>query len=218
MGQKVNPIGLRLGINKVWDSIWYAEKEYADNLLEDLKIKRYIKNDFNKRKDAAISKVTIERITNKINIYIHTARPAIVIGRKGTEIENLKKEITDLIKTDKKVQIKIVQIKKPETDARLIADNIAAQIEKRTPYRRAMKHAITNAMRSGVLGIKITCSGRLGGAEMARTETYKEGRIPLQTLRADIDYALSVAVTTLGAIGVKVWVYHGDKVGVFEDK
>ena len=218
MGQKVNPIGLRLGINKVWDSIWYAEKEYADNLLEDLKIKRYIKNDFNKRKDAAISKVTIERITNKINIYIHTARPAIVIGRKGTEIENLRKEITDLIKTDKKVQIKIVQIKKPETDARLIADNIAAQIEKRTPYRRAMKHAITNAMRSGVLGIKITCSGRLGGAEMARTETYKEGRIPLQTLRADIDYALSVAVTTLGAIGVKVWVYHGDKVGVFEDK
>ncbi len=217
MGQKVNPIGLRLGINKIWDSIWYADKDYADKLLEDLKIKDYIKKVFNKEKDAAISKVTIQRITNKININIHTARPAIVIGRKGAEIENLKKKLQNLIKTEKNIQIKIVQIRKPEVDARLIADNIAGQIEKRTPYRRAMKHAITNAMRSGVLGIKITCSGRLGGSEMARTETYKDGRIPLQTLKADIDYALGVAVTTLGAIGIKVWVYTGDKKGVFED-
>ncbi len=217
MGQKVNPIGLRIGINKVWDSVWYAEKDYADKFLEDLKIKDYIKNVFNKEKDAAISRVTIQRITDKININIHTARPAIVIGRKGAEIENLKNKLLKLTKTDKNIQIKIVQIRKPEVDAKLIADNIATQIEKRTPYRRAMKHAITNAMRSGVLGIKITCSGRLGGAEMARTETYKDGRIPLQTLRADIDYALSVAVTTLGAIGIKVWVYTGDKMGVFED-
>jgi small subunit ribosomal protein S3 len=183
--------------------------------MEDLKIRNFIKKGFAKRKDAAISKVTIERFTDKININIFTARPAIVIGRKGQEIEGLKKQISKLI-NNTKVQIKIVQIKKPELDAQLISENIAAMIEKRTPYRRAMKQSISNAMRSGAQGIKIFCAGRLGGAEMARSESYKEGRIPLQTLRAQIDYGYTTAVTTLGAIGVKVWVYTGDTYEKFD--
>ncbi|MBU1078584.1 MAG: 30S ribosomal protein S3 [Spirochaetes bacterium] len=215
MGQKVNPIGLRIGVNKKWSSIWFAKKEYADNLIEDLNIRKYIRSVLGKSKDAAISKITIERFTDKININIHTARPAIVIGRKGQEIEGLKKKIIKLI-SNKNVQIKIVQIKKPELDAKLISENIAAQIEKRTPYRRAMKQAMSNAMRSGAKGIKIHCSGRLGGSEMARQESYKEGRIPLQTLRAQIDYGITTAVTTLGSIGVKVWVYTGDLYDKFE--
>jgi len=217
MGQKVNPIGLRIGVNKKWSSIWFANKEYPDLLIEDLKIREFIKKEFSKRKDAAISKVSIERFTDKININIHTARPAIVIGKKGQEIENLKKEIVKLI-NNPKVQIKIVQIKKPELNAQLIADNIAGMIEKRTPYRRAMKQAISNAMRSGAKGIKIICAGRLGGAEMARTESYKEGRIPLQTFRSRIDYGVTTAVTTLGSIGIKVWVYTGDSFEKFEVK
>jgi len=216
MGQKVNPIGLRIGINKKWNFIWYADKkEYSHLLLEDLKIYNYIKNDFAKKKDAAVSNVTIERFTDKININIHTARPAIIIGRKGQEIEKLKSEIAKLIGNDK-IQIKIVQIKKPELDAQLIAENVAALIEKRIPYRRAMKQAISNAIRSGAKGIKIQCSGRLGGAEMARSESYKHGRIPLQTLRAQIDYGFTEAITTLGTIGVKVWVYTGDFYEKFE--
>ena len=215
MGQKVNPIGLRIGINKKWASVWFANKEYPDLLIEDLKIREFIKKEFAKKRDAAISKVTIERFADKININVHTARPAIVIGRKGQEIEGLKKEIIKLI-NNSKIQIKIVQIKKPELNAQLVADNIAAMIEKRTPYRRAMKQAISNAMRSGAEGIKIYCSGRLGGAEMARSESYKQGRVPLQTFRAKIDYGLTTAVTTLGAVGVKVWVYTGDSVEKFE--
>ncbi len=202
-------------MNKRWDSIWFANKEYSDYLLEDLKIRKYIKHEFSKKKDAAISKVTIERFTDKININVHTARPAIVIGRKGQEIESLKKDITKLI-NNPKVQIKIVQIKKPELNSQLIAENIAAMIEKRTPYRRAMKQSISNAMRSGAKGIKINCAGRLGGAEMARAESYKEGRIPLQTLRAQIDYGYTTAVTTLGSVGIKVWVYTGDTYEKFE--
>ncbi len=209
MGQKVNPIGLRLGINKKWNSVWFAKKEYSDNLIEDLKVRKFIKEKLGKSKDAAISKITIERFTVKLNINIHTARPAIVIGRKGQEIESLKKQIIKLI-NNKNVQIKIVQIKKPELDAKLISESIAARIEKRTPYRRAMKQAISNAMRSGAKGIKVHCSGRLGGSEMARAESYKEGRIPLQTLRAQIDFGFTTADTTLGSIGVKVWVYTGD--------
>ncbi len=215
MGQKVNPIIFRIGMNKRWDSIWFANKEYSDYMLEDLKIRKYIKHEFSKKKDAAISKVTIERFTDKININVHTARPAIVIGRKGQEIENLKKDITKLI-NNPKIQIKIVQIKKPELNSQLIAENIAAMIEKRTPYRRAMKQSISNAMRSGAKGIKINCAGRLGGAEMARAESYKEGRIPLQTLRAQIDYGYTTAVTTLGSVGIKVWVYIGDTYEKFE--
>ena len=215
MGQKVNPVIFRIGMNKRWDSIWFANKEYSDYLLEDLKIRKYIKHEFSKKKDAAISKVTIERFTDKININVHTARPAIVIGRKGQEIESLKKDITKLI-NNPKVQIKIVQIKKPELNSQLIAENIAAMIEKRTPYRRAMKQSISNAMRSGAKGIKINCAGRLGGAEMARAESYKEGRIPLQTLRAQIDYGYTTAVTTLGSVGIKVWVYTGDTYEKFE--
>ncbi len=215
MGQKVNPIGLRIGINKKWSSIWFAKKEYSDNLIEDMKIREFIKRTLGKNKDAAISKVTIERFTVKININIHTARPAIVIGRKGQEIESLKKKIIKLI-NKKNIQIKIVQIKKPEIDAKLISENIASLIERRIPYRRAMKQSIANAIRSGAKGIKVHCSGRLGGSEMARAESYKEGRIPLQTLRAQIDYGITTAVTTLGSIGVKVWVYTGDTYEKFD--
>ncbi|MDD5066539.1 MAG: 30S ribosomal protein S3 [bacterium] len=209
MGQKVNPIGLRININKNWDSVWFAKKDYSDKLVEDYKIRNFVLKEFNKSKDAAVAKVTIERFTDKININVHTARPAIVIGRKGQEIENLKSAISKLIKNDK-IEIKIVQIKKPELDAQLIADNIAAQIEKRMATKRTMKQAISNAIRSGAKGIKIRCSGRLDGSEMARIESYKEGRIPLQTLRANIDFGRGTAVTTLGAVGIKVWVYTGD--------
>ena len=215
MGQKVNPVVFRIGMNKRWDSVWFAKKEYSDFLLEDLKVRNFIKNEFAKKRDAAISKVTIERYTDKINVNIHTARPAIVIGRKGQEIENLKKDIIKFIKNPK-IQIKIVQIKKPELNSQLIAENIAAMIEKRTPYRRAMKQSISNAMRSGAQGIKIFCAGRLGGSEMARSESYKQGRIPLQTLRAQIDYGFTAAVTTLGSIGIKVWVYTGDTYEKFD--
>ncbi len=211
MGQKINPIGLRIGVNKNWDSVWFAKKDYSEKLLEDFKIRKFIMREFNKNKDAAIAKISIERFTDRININIHTARPAIVIGRKGQEIENLKSTISKLIKNDK-VEIKIVQIKKPELDSQLIADNIASQIEKRMSFKRVMKQAISNSIRSGAKGIKIRCSGRLDGAEMARTETYKEGRIPLQTLRAQIDFGATTAVTTLGSIGIKVWVYTGNTI------
>lgn len=209
MGQKVNPTGLRIGVNKNWDSVWFTKKGYSDKLIEDFKIRNFILKQFNKSKDAAVAKVTLERFTDRININIHTARPAIVIGRKGQEIENLKAVLSKLIKNDK-IEIKIVQIKKPELDAQLIADNIASQLEKRMSTKRTMKQAISNAIRSGAKGIKIKCSGRLEGAEIARVESYKEGRIPLQTLRANIDFGKGTAITTLGTIGIKVWVYTGD--------
>jgi len=205
MGQKVNPIGLRLGINKSWDSRWYSKKDYAKNLHEDIKIREYLDG---RLKGGEVSKVEIIRYPEKLNIIIHTARPGIVIGRKGAEVENISKELQKY--TDKNIQIKIKEIKNPELDAKLIAENIARQLVGRVAFRRAMKRAISNAMQGGARGIKVRCAGRLGGAEMARSEHYKEGMIPLHTFRADIDYGLAEAKTTFGAIGVKVWVYKGE--------
>jgi len=205
MGQKVNPIGLRLGINKTWDSRWYSKKYYAKNLHEDIKIREYLEG---RLKGGEVSKVEIIRYPEKVNIIIHTARPGIVIGRKGAEVENISKELQKY--TDKNIQIKIKEIKSPQLDAKLIAENIARQLEGRVAFRRAMKKALSNAIQGGARGIKISCAGRLGGAEMARSEHYKEGMIPLHTFRADIDYGLAEAKSTFGTIGVKVWVYKGE--------
>lgn len=208
MGQKVNPIGLRLGIIKNWNSSWFDEKKFADKLQEDLKVRRYIRNRLNK---AAVSKIEIERTVKRVILTVHTARPGIVIGKKGAEVDKLREELRAL--TGKEVQINIQEIKKPELDAFLVAENVARQLEGKVSFRRAMKKAITSTMRLGAEGIKIMCSGRLGGAEMARTEQYKEGRIPLHTLRADIDYATATSRTTYGAIGVKVWIFNGEVIG-----
>ncbi|MFN3603986.1 MAG: 30S ribosomal protein S3 [Leptonema sp. (in: bacteria)] len=205
MGQKVNPIGLRIGINKTWDSIWYESDRYRDYLVEDLSLKEFIHSYYPK---GTIVKIIIKRLMEKINVTIETAKPGVVIGPKGLKIEALKKEIKD--KFNKIVNIYIEEKKKPETIAKIIADTIADQIEKRMPYKRTMKQAIRSAMRNNVQGIKVMVSGRLNGVDMARTEFYKEGRIPLHTLRADIDYAVSEAETTYGIIGIKVWVYKGD--------
>ncbi len=205
MGQKVNPIGLRIGINRTWDSVWYEDREaYKKYLHEDLEIKKYIKKN---KKAAGIAKISIERFPDRVNVNIHASRPGVLIGKKGVDIESLKESLQK--KVDRNVYINIVEVKKPEKNASLIAQQIAAQLEGRFPYRRAVKQAITNAIRSGAEGIKITVSGRLNGAEMARFESYKEGRIPLHTLRADIDYGLAEAMTTFGVIGVKVWIYNG---------
>jgi small subunit ribosomal protein S3 len=208
MGQKVNPIGLRLGIVRGWDSNWYGGKDFSDKLVEDEKIRNYI---FARISKGAISKIIIERTLKRITLTIKTARPGVVIGKGGAEVDNIKEELKKL--TNKDVQINIFEIKRAEADAQLIADGIAQQLEARISYRRAMKQAIANAMRVGVQGIKIKLSGRLGGAEMARTEMYKEGRIPLHTLRADIDYAVSEANTTYGIIGIKVWVFKKEVFG-----
>ena len=208
MGQKTNPIGLRLGIIKSWNSSWFDQKNYAEKLHEDLKIRNYIRKRLDK---AAVSKIEIERTAKRVTISIHTARPGIVIGKKGTEVDKLREELRGL--TNKDIQININEIKKPELDAYLVAENIARQIEGKVSWRRAMKKAITSAMRLGAEGIKIMCSGRLGGAEMARSEMYKDGRIPLHTLRADVDYAQYDAVTTYGTIGVKVWIFNGEVIG-----
>ncbi len=208
MGQKTNPIGLRLGIIKSWNSSWFDQKNYAEKLHEDLKIRNYIRKRLDK---AAVSKIEIERTAKRVTISIHTARPGIVIGKKGAEVDKLREELRSL--TNKDIQININEIKKPELDAYLVAENIARQIEGKVSWRRAMKKAITSAMRLGAEGIKIMCSGRLGGAEMARSEMYKDGRIPLHTLRADVDYAQYDAVTTYGTIGVKVWIFHGEVIG-----
>jgi len=205
MGQKVNPHGMRVGVIKDWDSRWYAEKDFADNLVEDHKIRTFVK----KRLYAAgISKVEIERSTDRVRVIIHTAKPGVVIGRGGAEIEKLKNEIAKL--TTKKLFVDIKEIKRPERDAQLVAENIAQQLENRISFRRAMKKAMSSAMKQGIKGIKTMCSGRLGGAEIARSETYHEGTIPLQTLRADIDYGFAEANTTYGRIGVKVWIYNGE--------
>ncbi len=205
MGQKVNPIGLRIGINRTWDSVWYEDKDaYKKYLHEDLEIKKYIKKT---KKTAGIAKITIERFPDRVNVNIHASRPGVLIGKKGVDIESLKESLQK--KVDKNVYINIVEVKKPEKNASLIAQQIANQLEGRFPYRRAVKQAITNAIRSGAEGVKITVAGRLNGAEMARFESYKEGRIPLHTLRADIDYGLAEALTTFGVIGVKVWIYNG---------
>ncbi|MDR3237061.1 MAG: 30S ribosomal protein S3 [Spirochaetia bacterium] len=206
MGQKVNPIGFRLGVARTWDSIWYEEKKtYAKKLHEDLKIKKYINVN---KKNAGIGRVTLERFPDRVNVYIHAARPGVLIGKKGIDIESLKVDLQKI--ASKPVYINIVEVKKSERVSKLIAEQIAAQIEGRFPYRRSVKQAITNAIRSGSLGIKIVVSGRLNNAEMARTEVYKEGRIPLHTLRADIDFGFAEALTTFGLIGVKVWVYNGN--------
>lgn len=205
MGQKVNPIGLRLGINRTWDSRWFAEGDYADLLHADLRIRKYLKKRLHQ---AGISRIVIERPAKKARITIHTARPGVVIGKKGSDIEVLRSDLSKM--TGSEVHLNIVEIRKPETDAQLIAESIASQLERRVAFRRAMKRAIQSAMRLGVEGIRINSSGRLGGAEIARTEWYREGRVPLHTLRADLDYGQATAFTTYGACGVKVWVYKGE--------
>ncbi len=205
MGQKVNPIGLRLGIIQTWKSRWYSRKEYATNLHEDVKIREYLKK---RVSNGEVAKIEIIRYPEKVNIIIHTARPGIVIGRKGAEVEAISKELAAF--TDKDIQIKIKEIKNPAVDAALVASSIARQLEGRVAFRRAMKKAISSARQAGAQGVKITCSGRLGGAEMARTESYKEGMIPLHTFRADIDYGFAQSNTTFGTIGVKVWIYKGE--------
>lgn len=205
MGQKVNPIGLRVGIIRDWDSRWYAEKDYAELLHEDIKIREYIEN---RLKDAAVSRIEIERAANRVNITIHTAKPGMVIGKGGSEVEALRKALNEL--TGRKVHINIVEIKKPDLDAKLVAENIARQLENRVSFRRVQKQAIQRAMRAGAKGIKTQVSGRLGGADIARAEHYSEGTVPLHTLRADIDYAHAEADTTYGKLGVKVWIYRGE--------
>lgn len=205
MGQKVNPHGLRVGIIKEWDSRWYAEGEFSDYLVEDYNIRKYLKK---KLYSAGVSRIEIERASDRIRVIIHTAKPGVIIGKGGAEIEVTKTELAKL--TDKKVLIDIKEIKKPDKDAQLVAENIAQQLENRISFRRAMKSCMGRAMKSGAKGIKASCSGRLGGADMARTETYSDGTIPLHTLRADIDYGFAEADTTYGKIGVKVWVYKGE--------
>ena len=206
MGQKTNPIGLRLGIIKSWESRWFSEKDYSKLLQEDINIRKFL---MKKLSTAGISKVVIERPAKLAKITIHTSRPGVIIGKKGSDIEKLKKEIGNITEGD--VSINIVEIKKPELDSQLVADNIAQQLERRVAFRRAMKRAVQSAMRLGALGIRVNCSGRLGGAEIARTEWYREGRVPLHTLRADIDYGVSRANTTYGICGVKVWIFKGEK-------
>ena len=208
MGQKTNPIGLRLGINRTWYSNWFDEKRFADKLNEDLMLRRYLDK---RLQNAGIARIEIERTLKRITVNIHTARPGIVIGRKGTDVEKLRLELRTL--TSKEIQLNIIEVKVPELEASLVAENLAQQLQGRVSFRRAMKRALQSTIRMGAEGMKITCKGRLGGAEMARSETYKEGRIPLHTLRADIDYALSVANTKVGAIGIKVWICNGEVYG-----
>ena len=205
MGQKVNPIGFRLGINRTWDSRWYAGKEYGTLLHEDVKIREYIEKALTQ---AGVARVVIERPAKRARITIHTARPGVVIGKKGADIEKLRQDLSKMTGGD--VTLNIVEIRKPEIDAKLVADNIAQQLTRRVAFRRAMKRAVQSAMRLGAEGIRIKCGGRLGGVEIARAEWYREGRVPLHTLRADIDYGTSTAQTTYGACGVKVWVFKGE--------
>jgi len=205
LGQKVHPIGFRLGITKTWDSRWYAEKEFPKFVVEDKKIRDFIKKQLY---HAGISKIEIERAANRVRIRIHTARPGIVIGKKGVEIEKLRRELEKHIKRESLIDI--VEVKRPELDAQLVAENIALQLERRVAFRRAMKRAVATSLKFGAQGIKVECSGRLGGAEMARTEWYREGRVPLHTLRADIDYGFAEAYTIYGVIGVKVWIFKGE--------
>ena len=205
MGQKVNPHGLRVGVIKEWDSKWYADAEFSEFLVEDYNIRKFLKK---KLYAAGVSKIEIERASDRVKVIIHTAKPGVVIGKGGNEIEVTKKELSKL--TDKKVLVDIKEIKRPDKDAQLVAENIAGQLENRVSFRRAMKSVMSRTMKAGALGIKTSCSGRLGGADMARTEFYSEGTIPLQTLRADIDYGFAEADTTYGKVGVKVWIYKGE--------
>ena len=206
MGQKVNPIGMRLQVNRTWDSRWYADtKDYGDLLLEDLKIREFI---YKECKQAGVARVIIERPHKKCRVTIHTARPGVIIGKKGADIEVLRKKLSNM--TDSELHLNIVEVRKPELDARLVGENIAQQLERRVSFRRAMKRAVQNAMRMGAQGIRVNVAGRLGGAEIARTEWYREGRVPLHTLRADIDHASVEAVTPYGIIGIKVWIFKGE--------
>ena len=205
MGQKTNPIGNRVGIIRTWESRWFLKKGYADQLIEDLNVRKMIKA---KLFHAGVSKIEIERPGQKLKVIIHTARPGIIIGKKGAEVEKLKKEIEEM--TGNQVAIDIKEVRKPEVNAQLVSENIAMQLEKRVAFRRALKRAVSSALRFGSLGIKVQCSGRLAGAEIARSEWYREGRVPLSTFRADIDYGFSEAKTTYGLIGIKVWIYQGD--------
>lgn len=213
MGNKTNPIGMRLQINRTWDSRWYADtKDYGDLLLEDLRIRDFIHEEC---KQAGIARVIIERPHKKCRVTIHTARPGVIIGKKGADIEVLRKKIARM--TDSELHLNIVEVRKPELDAQLVAESIAQQLERRVSFRRAMKRSVQNAMRMGALGIRVNVAGRLGGAEIARTEWYREGRVPLHTLRADIDYATYEAHTTYGVIGVKVWIFKGEILGGIEE-
>ncbi|AFL98895.1 MULTISPECIES: 30S ribosomal protein S3 [Desulfitobacterium] len=205
MGQKVNPKGLRVGIIRDWEGRWFADKNYLELLHEDLKVRKFVKS---KLQQAGVPKVEIERAANRVKVSIHAAKPGIVIGRGGAEVENLRKQLEAM--TGKQVAVNIVEVKKPELDAQLVAESVAQQLEKRVSFRRAMKQTVQRTMRQGGQGIKISCSGRLGGAEIARTEWYSEGKVPLHTLRADIDYGFAEANTTYGKIGVKVWIYKGE--------
>ncbi|MFW0776390.1 MAG: 30S ribosomal protein S3 [Rickettsiales bacterium] len=208
MGQKVNAIGFRVGVNKTWDSRWFAGADYADKLHQDFRIKKYLKKNLSA---AGISKIVIERPSKKANITIHTARPGVVIGKKGADIDKIKKDIAKF--TEDEVNVNIVPVAKPEIDATLIAESVAQQLEKRVAFRRAMKRAVQSCLRLGAQGIRINVSGRLGGAEIARMEWYREGRVPLHTLRADVDYGTARAETAYGTIGIKVWVYKGEIMG-----
>jgi len=206
MGQKVHPVGMRLGITKSWNSNWYASnKDFADRLNEDLKARKYL---FKRLSGAAVSRIQIDRLAQNVRIIIHSARPGVIIGKKGSDINTLRDEVSQIMKAP--VHITIEEIKRPELDARLVAENVAQQLERRVMFRRAMKRAVQSAMKYGAQGIKIHVSGRLGGAEIARSEWYREGRVPLHTFRADIDYATAEALTTYGIIGVKVWIYKGE--------
>jgi small subunit ribosomal protein S3 len=206
MGQKTNPIGMRLGINRAHDSRWYASKTYASQLEQDFALRAFVIEKLGDQ--AAVSKVVIERMAGRVKITIYSGRPGVIIGKKGADIENLKKALAKMTKDE--ISLNIIEIRKPEVDAKLVAENIAQQLERRVAFRRAMKRAVQNAMRLGALGIRINCSGRLGGAEIARMEWYREGRVPLHTLRADIDYARAEAETTMGICGVKVWIFKGE--------
>lgn len=205
MGQKVHPIGLRLGVIRSWDSTWFAKKEYANLVYEDAEIRRFLKE---KLYHAGISRIEIARAADRARIRIHTARPGIVIGKKGAEIEALKRQLEQIVKRE--VMIDIQEVRKPEMDATLVAENIALQLTRRVAFRRAMKKAVSSSLKFGAKGVRVACAGRLGGAEMARREWYREGRVPLHTLRADIDYGTAVAKTTYGVIGVKVWIFKGE--------
>lgn len=205
MGQKVHPLGFRLGINKTWKSRWYAEKTYGQLLHEDLRLRRFIKQ---RLFHAGISRIEIERTAERVRIFIYTARPGIIIGKKGAEVDKLKNDLTGM--TSKEIQLEIVEVRKAELDAQLVAEQVASQLERRVAFRRAMKKAVTSALRLGAKGVRIACAGRLAGAEIARREWYREGRVPLHTLRADIDFGYAESLTTYGLIGVKAWIYHGE--------
>jgi len=212
MGQKVNPIGFRVGINRGWESVWYADKNFGSMLRQDIKLRQYVKK---RLSHAHVARIVIERPADKIKVTVHTARPGVVIGKKGSEIDALRLELKKRFGQD--VQVYIVELRRPEAEAQLVAENVAMQLERRIAFRRAMKRAVQGAMRMGAKGVRINCSGRLGGADIARMEWYREGRVPLHTLRANVDYGFAEAKTTYGIIGVKVWVFNGENLGNTDD-